>query len=42
MIASAILHFSIHWRWVLKVARKLIGELPQSGENLARQGSPLQ
>ena len=42
MIAAAILHFSIHWRWVLKVAKKLIGELPQSGENLVRQGSPLQ
>ena len=41
MIAAAILHFSIHWRWVLKVAKKLIGELPPSGENLARQGSLL-
>ena len=42
MIAAAILHFAIHWRWVLKVARKLAGELPQSGDNLVRQGSPLQ
>lgn len=42
MISAAILHFAIHWRWVLKVAGKLIGELPQNGENLARQGSPLQ
>jgi hypothetical protein len=42
MIAAAILHFAIHWRWVLKVARKLVGELPQSGDNLVRQGSPLQ
>ena len=42
IIAAAILHFSIHWRWVFKVAKKLIGELPQSGENLIRQGSPLQ
>ena len=42
MTAAAILHFSIHWRWVLKVAKKLIGELPPSGENLARQGSLLQ
>lgn len=41
MIAAAILHFAIHWRWVLKVAGKLIGELPQTGENLARQGNLL-
>jgi hypothetical protein len=39
MIAAAILHFSIHWRWVLKVAGKLIGELPQGGGTLYRQGS---
>jgi hypothetical protein len=42
MIAAAILHFAIHWRWVIKVAGKLIGELPQSGETLARQGNLLQ
>ena len=42
MIAAAILHFSIHWRWVLKVAKKLVGELPQSEDGLVRQGSPLQ
>jgi len=42
MISAVILHFAIHWRWVLKVAGKLIGELPQNGESLARQGSPLQ
>ena len=42
MTAAAILHFSIHWRWVFKVAGKLVGRLPQRGENLIRQGSPLQ
>jgi hypothetical protein len=41
MIAAAILHFSIHWRWVLKVAKKLVGELAYSGENIVRQGSLL-
>ena len=41
MIAAAILHFAIHWRWVFKVAKKLTGEMPQSGEGLVRQGSPL-
>jgi hypothetical protein len=39
MITAAILHFSIHWRWVLKVAGKLVGEPPQSREKLAQQGS---
>jgi hypothetical protein len=24
MIAAAVLHFAIHWRWILKVAGKLI------------------
>ena len=40
MIAAAILHFAIHWRWVLKVAGKLVGEPPQSKKNLAQQISP--
>lgn len=42
MIAAAILHFAIHWRWVLKVAGKLVGQLPQGGETLSQQESPLQ
>ena len=40
MIAAAVLHFAIHWRWVFKVAGKLIGEEPRNRENLVRQGSP--
>jgi hypothetical protein len=37
MIAAAILHFSIHWRWIVKVSRKLlIAPAPQ--EFLAEQG----
>jgi len=35
MIAAAILHFAIHWRWVFKVAGKLVGEPPQNRKNFA-------
>jgi len=39
MIAAAILHFAIHWRWILKVTGKLLIEPTQSRDALARQGS---
>ena len=39
MIAAVILHFSIHWRWILKVARKLLIEPIQFRETLPGQGS---
>ena len=42
MIAAAILHFAIHWRWVFKVAGKLVGEPPQSKKDLAQQISSSQ
>ena len=39
MIAAAILHFAIHWRWILKVAGKLLIEPSQRRDALARQGN---
>jgi hypothetical protein len=39
MIAAAILHFAIHWRWIVKVAGKLLIEPTKRRDALARQGS---
>ncbi len=39
MIAAAILHFAIHWRWILNVAGKLLIEPIQFREALRGQGS---
>jgi hypothetical protein len=38
MIAAAILHFAIHWRWFVKVARKVLAEITSNREIYARQG----
>jgi len=39
MIAAAILHFAIHWRWIVKVAGKLLIEPTKRRDSLARQES---
>lgn len=42
MIAAAILHFSIHWFWVLKVTGKIVGESPKGGKKLIQTVSSSQ
>ncbi|MBN1449575.1 MAG: DUF4405 domain-containing protein [Anaerolineales bacterium] len=39
MIAATVLHFAIHWRWILKVAGKLLIEPIQFRGTLPGQGS---
>ena len=38
MIAAAILHFAIHWRWVTKVGRKLLPGTKVSGGSYPEAG----
>jgi hypothetical protein len=39
MIAAAILHVAIHWRWITKVTGKLLTSITLNREILTRQGS---
>ncbi len=38
MIAAAVVHFAIHWKWVVAMTRRVAGELRGRGPSLNRRG----